>query len=81
MTISFEIPHNVLARDATPTTTLRFGRTGKLLGDIPIHVVPNGIQPQSAIASASASARARASASASASARSAGHPDGVPGLH
>lgn len=77
MTISFEIPHNVLARDATPTTTLRFGRTGKLLGDIPIHVVPNGIQPQSAIASASASARARASASA----RSAGHPDGVPGLH
>lgn len=71
MTISFEIPHNVLARDATPTTTLRFGRTGKLLGDIPIHVVPNGIQPQSAIASASASA----------SARSAGHPDGVPGLH
>lgn len=77
MTISFEIPHNVLARDATPTTTLRFGRTGKLLGDIPIHVVPNGIQPQSAIASASASARA----SASASARSAGHPDGVPGLH
>lgn len=37
--------------DLVSAATLRPRPVGKLLGDIPVHVIPNGIQVQGAIAS------------------------------